>query len=58
MRHGSGFLRVNWFPLMRSVRRLPEYKALMREFGLVDYWREAGWPEHCAPLGADDFVCS
>jgi len=46
-----------WRPIMRDARRLPEFKALVREWGFVDYWREFGWGEHCRPVGADDFTC-
>lgn len=28
-----------WQPLMRNVRKLPAFKEVVREFGLVDYWR-------------------
>jgi hypothetical protein len=28
-----------------------------RGLGLVDYWRERGWPAQCHPQGAEDFVC-
>jgi hypothetical protein len=25
--------------------------------GLVDYWREHGWPDLCRADGTDDFAC-
>ena len=53
-----GSLQFAWTPLMREVRRHPEFKALLIELGLPEYWREAGWPEHCRPLGTADFECS
>jgi hypothetical protein len=40
------------------VRRTPAFKTLMRDLGLVDYWRARGWPAQCRPLGAGDFTCS
>jgi TolB-like protein len=46
-----------WRPVMAEVRRLPGFKDLVREMGLVEYWREFGWGEHCRPVGADDFEC-
>jgi TolB-like protein len=46
-----------WRPIMRDVRRLPGFKALVTDWGFVDYWREFGWGEHCRPVGADDFEC-
>lgn len=47
-----------WRPVMAPVRRLPEFKELVRDLGLVDYWREYGWGIHCKPLGDTDFECS
>jgi hypothetical protein len=30
----------------------------MRNRGVVEYWRERGWPELCRPLGVgQDFTC-
>lgn len=40
------------------LRREPEFKALLRDLGLVDYWRSSGrWADFCRPVGADDFEC-
>jgi TolB-like protein/tetratricopeptide (TPR) repeat protein len=47
-----------WRPISREVRRLPEFKALVRELGLVDYWREFGWGDFCKPTTGDDFECT
>jgi TolB-like protein len=47
-----------WRPIMAGVRRLPGFKEYLRETGLVDYWREYGWGEHCRPVGEDDFECT
>jgi hypothetical protein len=44
-------------PLMAPVRKTDRFKKWARTAGLVDYWRERGWPEFCRPVGADDFVC-
>jgi adenylate cyclase len=46
-----------WYPVMKEVRQLPRFKELMREIGLVDYWKEFGWPDLCRPVGDDDFEC-
>jgi hypothetical protein len=46
-----------WSPAMRSVRQFPRFKEFVREIGLVDYWKEYGWPDLCRPVGDDDFVC-
>jgi hypothetical protein len=46
-----------WDPLYAPLRKTERFKTLMRDAGLVDYWRERGWPDLCRPVGADDFVC-
>jgi tetratricopeptide (TPR) repeat protein len=46
-----------WHPTSASLRKTERFKALMRNAGLVDYWRARGWPDLCRPMGADDFVC-
>ena len=47
-----------WLPFMQAARRKPEFKALLTEIGLVDYWRSTGtWGEFCHPVGKDDFEC-
>ena len=48
---------ATWHPVMSDVRKLPQFKDLMREINLVEYWREYGWPDFCRPVGDDDFVC-
>jgi len=44
--------------LQRDVRKLPAFKAVVRELGLVDYWRAFAWSDFCRPLAGEDFVCS
>ena len=34
----------------------PRFSALVEEVGLVEYWREIGWPRACQPEG-DGFAC-
>jgi len=46
-----------WAPGFAKLRQLPEYKQFLRDFGLVDLWKERGWPDLCRPAGEDDFVC-
>ena len=46
-----------WYPVMSDVRRLPEFKALVIELNLVEYWRAYGWSDFCRPLGDEDFEC-
>lgn len=48
-----------WRPVLQPVRRLPAFKTLVRELGLVDYWRASGhWGEFCRPIGKADFECA
>jgi TolB-like protein len=47
-----------WQPVFRDVRQLDEFKDYMREIGLVEYWRQYGWPDLCQPVREDDFECS
>ena len=45
-----------WLPVFDEVRKLPGFRDLMVESGLVDYWQTYGWPEMCRPDG-DSFNC-
>ena len=54
----AAMLQFAWTPLMQSVRRQPGFKSMLTDLGLDSYWRKAGWPEHCRPVGSDDFTCS
>ncbi len=56
-RISGGIIWVCWFPVMKEVRQLPRFKEFVREIGLVDYWKEFGWPDLCHPVGDDDFEC-
>jgi len=47
-----------WWPTPASVRMTQRFKALVRQAGLVDYWKARGWPDLCHPVGADDFECN
>jgi TolB-like protein len=46
-----------WHPTYAAVRRTERFKNVARGLGLVDYWRERGWPAQCHPRGAEDFAC-
>ena len=53
----AGLMVYVWLPQLASMRRLPEFKEYLREIGMVDYWKEYGWPDICHELGEDDFEC-
>jgi hypothetical protein len=46
-----------WMPQLEEMRQLPEFKALLREIGIVAHWQEYGWPDMCRELDGDDFEC-
>jgi len=47
-----------WRPIHKGMRQLPGFKDLVREWGLVDYWRTSGnWGDFCHPVGENDFEC-
>jgi hypothetical protein len=52
-----GEVRYLFNPAYASVRKTERFKTLMRNAGLVDYWKARGWPDLCKPIGADDFAC-
>jgi TolB-like protein len=47
-----------WYPVMSEARQLPEFKKLVTDLNLVEYWRAYGWADACKPLGDNDFTCS
>ncbi len=53
---GNG-LRLLWDPRNAPVFKTERFKTLVRKWGLVDYWRQRGWPDRCRAQGVDDFVC-
>ena len=51
----------SWFfflssPYLAAFRQDPQFAELVTEHGLVDYWREHGWPDACQPVG-DSVIC-
>lgn len=45
-----------WVPEAAELRLLPGFRELVREAGLVEYWKQYGWPDDCRPV-ADGFRC-
>ena len=43
--------RMFWRGEMAAFRQDPRFAELVTEGGLVDYWRENGWPDACQPAG-------
>lgn len=49
--------RVPW-PVVETVGATAEFKSLMEQDGIADYWRARGWPSRCQPLEGADFECN
>jgi tetratricopeptide (TPR) repeat protein len=47
---------VFWWYDLAAFRQDPRFAELATEQGLVDYWREHGWPDACKPAG-DSVIC-
>ena len=39
-----------WYESFREQRKTPEFFEMMERAGMVEYWREFGWPDDCASL--------
>ena len=39
-----------WIESFREQRKTPEFFEMMERAGMVEYWREFGWPDDCASL--------
>ncbi len=45
-----------WEDSTTTFRQDPRFADLVTRLGLVDYWRENGWPDACRPMG-DSLGC-
>jgi TolB-like protein len=57
VRTSTARMTALWYPVMSDVRQLPEFKKLVTDLNLVEYWRAYGWADACKPLGDNDFTC-
>lgn len=47
-----------WRPSLARLRNEPKFHQMLRELGLVGYWRATGrWGQFCKPAGSDAFEC-
>jgi len=56
---GGTNIGMLWRPMRNPLRADPRFKDIVRDLGLVDYFRASGnWGDFCRPLpGGDDFEC-
>ena len=47
-----------WTPLTEHLRQTGEFRDILVDIGLVDYWREYGWNDYCRPVSESEFRCS
>lgn len=53
----GGLMIYIWLPQLAEMRQMPQFKEYLHEIGMVEYWKEYGWPPLCQPLDDDDFEC-
>ena len=46
-----------WSETFREQRKTPEFFEMMERAGMVEYWREFGWPDDCASLDQNLAEC-
>ena len=46
-----------WNPNWAEFRQTSYFKQYARNNNVLAYWRQAGFPKQCRPLGEDDFEC-
>jgi len=46
-----------WHPDGDEFRTTPQFKTIIRETGVYEYWQSKGFPPQCKPIGDDDFEC-
>jgi TolB-like protein/Tfp pilus assembly protein PilF len=50
-------LGLVWGNDHRRYRQTPQFKRIIRESGVYDYWLKAGFPPQCRAAGKEDFIC-
>ncbi|HRO88183.1 MAG TPA: hypothetical protein PLI48_03340 [Gammaproteobacteria bacterium] len=45
-----------WEPQFTHLRNHPRFRDIARRAGLLDYWRQVGWPDRCRPHN-EGFAC-
>lgn len=50
-------LRRIYNPLVRPIFKQEIFRTYLIKIGLLDYWRNNGFPSFCRAVGSDDFMC-
>jgi TolB-like protein/Flp pilus assembly protein TadD len=58
----DGYLNWLWAPetWSRKARQDPSFQGFAKRMGMIDYWKQYGWPDLCKPTpaaGPDAFAC-
>lgn len=48
---------VFWQPESHALRQHPAFQTYLRRSGLLEFWREHGWPDVCRSDGKEGVVC-
>jgi len=51
-------LNALWSPEWAAMRRDPRLSELARRIGLLDYWKQYGFPDGCSPGNGAEVTCS
>ena len=55
----KGAVNILWWAYTDGLRTDPRFKQIIRDTGLVEFWRSSNqWGDYCRPLANDDFECS
>jgi DNA-binding winged helix-turn-helix (wHTH) protein/TolB-like protein len=46
-----------WLPVFDGTRRTRAFRDLLADSGIVEFWRQHGWPQVCRPTHGESFVC-
>ncbi|MFC1702632.1 hypothetical protein ACFL1J_07875, partial [Pseudomonadota bacterium] len=59
MKNSWTYISIFWASneYSKAMRQTKAFRLALVDIGLVDFYREHGWPDLCQPIGEDDFQC-
>ncbi|MET1414076.1 hypothetical protein ABVF61_17520 [Roseibium sp. HPY-6] len=57
LRRSAVSYSVPW-SVIEKVGDKEQFKFLVEQTGLLEYWQQRGWPDQCEPRAGDDLTCS